>query len=159
MGYLDQFERRRIAVILLIIGVVVGVLALADVGPAFDDPPTPSEQAQESVESFFAAAREGDFKDVCELLTRRARAYVQIAGAQLNSQLQGDRKFRGCAAVLKAQSGKSFRGTEAEVIRMRISGYRAVAETRLRAPGKDVEERAIDLELENGRWLIADFAG
>jgi hypothetical protein len=155
VGYLDQFERRRIAGILLIVVVIVGLLAITDTGPVFDDPPTPAEAAQDSVESFFAAAREGDFARVCELLTRRARAYVQIAGAQLG----GERKVRRCPAVLEAQSGETFRGTEAEIIRMRVSGYRAVAETKLRSPGRDREERDIDLELEDGRWLIADFAG
>ena len=156
MGYLDQFERRRIAGILLIAALLVGVLAAADVGPLFDDPPTPAEQAQESVETFFTAAREGDFERVCDLLTRRARAYVQIAGAQLG----GEQRVRKCPAVLELQSGETFRGTEAEIIRMRLSGYRAVAETKLRTPGEQgAQERDIDLELEDGRWLIADFAG
>jgi hypothetical protein len=157
VGYLDQYARRRIAAILLVAGVAVGALALADTGPLFDDPPTPQEQAQESVESFFAAAREGDFKRVCKLLTRRARAYVQILGTQLG----GARKLRGCAEVLDTQFAEAFRGVEAEIIRMRVSGYRAVAETKLRSPGKKgAEERPVQLQLEDREWLIDfDFAG
>jgi hypothetical protein len=155
VGYLDEFARRLIAAILLIALVVVTVLAVADAPPFFEDPPTAAERAQDSVESFFAAGREGDFERACELLTPQASAYVRVIGAQLG----GQRKVRNCPAVLESQSGRTFRGTEVEIIRMRVSGYRAVAETELRSPGKRPEERAVSLELQEGDWLIADFAG
>ena len=155
MGYLDEIARRRIAAVLLIAVTVAAVMAIADIGP-FSDPPTAEESVQESVEEFFGAAREGDFKSVCDRLARKAHALVLYTGARLG----GGKKLDRCHEVLEAQAGEGLRRAAAEVHRVRVSGYSAVAEVRLRSPRtKGVEERSIELQLEDGEWLIADFAG
>ena len=74
---MSDVVRRRIAALLLIAGIAVAVLAIADVGP-FDDPPTEEERVQETVEDFFGAAANGDSKTFCGLLTER-RAHRRCA--------------------------------------------------------------------------------
>ena len=68
---MDEVTRRRIAAVLLVIVVIVAALAIADLGP-FSDPPTEEERAQETVEDFFGAAADGDFKEFCDLLSETA---------------------------------------------------------------------------------------
>ena len=66
--------RRRIAAGLLIVGVIVAVLAIEDVGP-FSDPATEEERVQTTVEQFFGAASDGDSKSsaACSPATRARR--------------------------------------------------------------------------------------
>ena len=73
--------RRRIAITLLLIGVVVAVLAIEDLGP-FDDPPTQADRARAAAEEFFAAAADGDSERFCEMLTADAREALRVSTAQ-----------------------------------------------------------------------------
>ena len=61
---------------------MVAVLAITDTWP-FDDAPTEEELAQEAVESFYAAAADGDFATYCSLLTPGARDRVRVNAARL----------------------------------------------------------------------------
>jgi hypothetical protein len=58
--------RRWIAFVLLLAGIAVAAVAIADVGP-FEDPVTEEERAQQAVQDFFAAAARGDGKAFCAL--------------------------------------------------------------------------------------------
>jgi len=71
VGNLSELARRRIAAAILIGGIAIGALAIADVGP-FSDPPTEEERAQSAVEHFFAAAQDHDFKSACTQLRARS---------------------------------------------------------------------------------------
>lgn len=153
MGYLDEHTRRRVAAVLLVIGVVVAALAIADLGP-FSDPPTQEELAQETVEEFFAAAREGDFETFCGLLTGTARQGIEVrAGA-----IAAEEGLKGCAEILKALVGKQFEGSELTITLSSVSGNRARVETELKMKGEaGRQQRSVLLEQDrDGDWLISD---
>lgn len=152
MGYLDPYTRRRVAAVLLVVGVIVAGLAIADVGP-FSDPPTEEERAADAVEEFFTSAAEGDFKTFCGLLTEPARAAIkQRAGA-----LAAEQGLEGCPEILRAFAGKEFQGSELKVVSSSVSGDRARVETELRLSGRGgSEQRSILLQLYKGEWLIYD---
>ena len=152
MGYLDEYTRRRVAAVLLAIGLVIAVLAIADLGP-FDNPPTQEELAQETVEDFFAAAAEGDFKTFCGLLTRTAREAIEVrAGA-----IAAEEGLKGCAEILDTLVGKQLEGSELEITLANVSGNRARVETELKVKGEaGREQRSVLLELDDGEWLIYD---
>jgi hypothetical protein len=76
MGYLSDVARRRIAAVILVAGIALAALAIADLGP-FSDPQTEAERAQSSVERFFDAAHHKDFKSVCRQLTLDERRTVE----------------------------------------------------------------------------------
>jgi Domain of unknown function (DUF4878) len=152
MGYLDPYTRRRVAAVLLIVGVLVAGLAIADVGP-FSDPPTEEEQAANAVEEFFGSAADGDFKTFCGLLTPPARALI----AQRAGQLAQEEGLEGCADILHALAGKELKDNELEITESSVSGDRARVETELKLPGKKgTEQRSVLLQLYKGKWLIYD---
>jgi hypothetical protein len=152
LGYLDPYTRRRVAAILLIVGVVVAGIAIADVGP-FSDPPTEEEQAADTVEEFFASAADGDFKTFCGLLTPPARNLI----AQRAGQLAQEEGLEGCAEILRALAGKELAENELQITESSVSGDRARVETELRVPGKKgVEQRSVLLQLYKDEWLIYD---
>ena len=152
MGYLDPHTRRRIAASLLVIGAVVAVLAIADLGP-FADPPTQEERAQETVEEFFAAGAEGDFETFCRLLTRAARESIEVrAGA-----LAAEQDLEGCTEILTALVGEQLEGSELTVVLTSVSGDRARVETELKVKGEaGREQRSVLLQLADGEWRIYD---
>jgi hypothetical protein len=152
VGYLDPYTRRRVAAVLLILGVVVAALALADVGP-FSDPPTEEERAADAVEEFYGAAREGDFGAFCKKLTKPARAAIeQRAGA-----IAAEEGLEGCAEILGALAGKELESNELTIIESSVSGDRARVETELKLAGqKRREQRSVLLQLDKGEWLIYD---
>jgi hypothetical protein len=152
LGYLDEHTRRRVAAVLLVLGAVVAVLAIADLGP-FSDPPTEEERAQEAVERFFAAGAEGDFEAFCGLLTRPAREAIEIrAGA-----LAAEEGLEGCIEILDALVGRQLEGSELEITLSNVSGDRARVETELRLAGRGGrEQRSVLLQLTDGEWLIYD---
>lgn len=152
MGYLNPHTRRRIAASLLVIGVVVAVLAIADLGP-FADPPTQEERAQETVEEFFAAGAEGDFETFCGLLTRPARESIEVrAGA-----LAAEQDLEGCTEILTALVGEQLEGSELTVVLTSVSGDRARVETELKVKGEaGREQRSVLLQLADGEWRIYD---
>lgn len=154
MGYLSDVARRRIAAALLVAGVVLAALAIADVGP-FSNPPTEADRAQAAVERFFDAAHDKDFAGVCGQLTKQKRRDVEQRGGSLASQ-QG---LKGCDEILRALLGGQLTGTRiARVNDVRVSGNRAVVDAELRTPTtKHAQPTTFDLFLIGDRWKIADF--
>ena len=147
---MDPVVRRRIAALLLVAGIAVGVLAIADVGP-FEDPITEEERAREAVEEFFAAAAEGDGKTWCGLLTKDARKTLQINLAQ---RLQTDETF-GCVELLTALKS-AYKGSAIEVRSVSVSGNQARAEGRFKLEGTGAEPRTVLLLREKDEWHISD---
>lgn len=152
LGYLDEYTRRRVAAVLLVIGTVIAVLAIADLGP-FSNPPTQEELAQETVEEFFGAASEGDFETFCGLLTKPARQAIEVrAGA-----LAAEQGLEGCAEILGELAGKQLEGGELTITLSNVNGDRARVETELKLKGQaGREQRSVLLQLTDGEWLIYD---
>ncbi|MGI9020252.1 MAG: hypothetical protein ACR2G3_06035 [Solirubrobacterales bacterium] len=153
MGYLDEYTRRRVAAVLLVVGIVVAVLAIANVGP-FSDPPTQEELAQETVEEFFAAARAGDFKTFCDLLTKAARQGIEVRAGAIAAQ----EDLEGCAEILGTLVGKQLEGSELRITLSNVSGNRARVETELKLEGEPGrQQRSVLLEQSpDGDWKISD---
>jgi hypothetical protein len=152
VGFLDPYTRRRVAAVLLVIGVVVAGLAIADLGP-FSNPPTEEERAEDTVERFFAAASEGDFDTFCGLLTKQARKQVEVSGGAIAAE-QG---LKGCAEILEGLAGKQFKDSRLRIISSNVSGDQARVETKLKLQGESGEQRSVLLQLSTGEWLVADF--
>lgn len=153
LGYLDEYTRRRVAAVLLAITTVVAVLAIADIGP-FSDPPTQEELAQDTVEEFFAAGADGDFKTFCGLLTKSARSAVEVrAGA-----IAAEQGLEGCVEIFDALVGDQLKGSRLRVTLSSVSGDRARVETEIQVKGGGGrQQRSVLLELaENGEWRIYD---
>ena len=142
--------RRRIAAGLLIAGIIVAALAIADVGP-FEDPVTEQERAEQAVEEFFAAAAAGDGKKFCDLLTEQARQTLEINAAQ---RLQTDEKPK-CEQVLELLKA-AFAGSEIDVRYVNVSGTRARVEARYKLEGHGPQPRTVLLMQEDGEWRISD---
>ena len=81
MGYLSEVARRRIAAVILIVGIVLAVLAITDTA-FFEDPPTESEKVETVVLDFFDAAAASDFESACDLLTKGAQDVMRRAAAR-----------------------------------------------------------------------------
>ncbi len=155
MGYLSDVARRRIAALLLLAAIVVGALAIANVGP-FSDPPTQEERAQATVERFFAAARSKDFKAVCDQLTNQEQRTVEQRAGAIAAQ-QG---LKGCADILEALLGDQLASSRIEKFdQVSVSGNQARIEAELRTPGsKHARPTTFQLFLVRGEWRIADFS-
>jgi ketosteroid isomerase-like protein len=154
MGSLSERARRRIAAVILVAGIAVAALAIADVGP-FSDPPTEAERAQDAVERFFAAARDRDFEAVCGQLTGEERRVVEQRAGSLAAQ-EG---LKGCNEILKKLLGDQLGATRiTKIFDVRVSGNQAIVEANLRTPGADGPRSAtFHLFLIRGEWRIADF--
>jgi ketosteroid isomerase-like protein len=152
MGYLDEYTRRRVAAVLLVIGLVIVALAIADLGP-FDDPPTEAERVEQTVEDFFGAAREGDFQGFCGLLTKDARVLVEQRAAAIAEESG----VSGCAEVLELLAGEQLADNQLEIEEVSISGYSARVETELKLTGeKGRSQRTLLLQRQDDRWRITD---
>jgi hypothetical protein len=153
MGYLSEKTRRRIAAALLAVGAAIAALAIADVGP-FSDPPTEEELAEDTVEEFFAAAGEGDFDTVCDLLTKAARQGIEVRfGA-----IAAEEKLSDCAQILDEVIGKQLEGSELGIASSNVSGEAARVEAELKIKGEPGrEQRSVLLELVGSDWLISRF--
>lgn len=154
MGYLSDVARRRIAAVILIAAIVIGVLAITDTG-FFEDPPTESEQVAATVREFFASAKDGDFERSCELLTETAQDVMRRATARA---LETDARLP-CDQILEGTVGDSFAEVTVRVRSVNISGNRARAEASLKTEGELAQFRTILLEEdeEGSGWLISDF--
>lgn len=153
MGYLDEYTRRRVAAVLLVVGTVIAVLAIADIGP-FSDPPTEAERAEETVVEFFAAAEAGDFDRFCDLLTKAAQQTIEVrAGA-----IAAEEDLKGCAEILGVLVGKQFSDSELVITLSNVSGNRARVETELKLKGEPGRQQRTVLleESPEGDWLISD---
>jgi predicted lipid-binding transport protein (Tim44 family) len=151
----SEVRRNRIAAVVIVIGAVIGVMALTDAAPLFDDI-TEEERATEAVERFFEAYGDRDFATVCELFNTEVRDTIVLAGATETKE----GKPRSCAEILEARfgaTGEEDPELNVRVESVRISGPRAVAEVVARssdAPGG----RPLTVELERAEdgWLIAN---
>ncbi len=142
--------RRRIATGLLVLGIAIGALAIADLGP-FEDPPTEEERVAGVVDRFFGAASDGDSATFCGLLTTDAREALQVETAQ---RLHSD-EVPKCERILDAL-GAVFAGSEVSVHYVSVSGNRARVEARYRLRGSGAEPRTVLLLEEGGEWRISD---
>jgi hypothetical protein len=152
VGYLSDIVRRRIAAGLLVVGVALAVLAITDTGP-FDDPPTEEERAQAAVESFYAAAAEGDFATYCALLTPGARDRVRVNAARLLEEA-GQLK---CEEIL-AVAEEEFAGLSVRIRDVSVSGAQARVEADVKLPDTPgVASRTMLLEKDSaGAWRVSD---
>jgi Domain of unknown function (DUF4878) len=149
VGAMSEYARRRIAALLLMVGVVVAGLAMTDLGP-FEDPATPEEQMSGAAEDFYGAAAEGDFKGFWALLTEQARAQLGANAAQLLGEEQP------CAKALDAGLGEVLLGATIEVRDVSISGPQARVEARLKPPDGEAQLRTVLLRETEGEWLVSD---
>ena len=149
---LTDIARRRIAAGLLIAGIAVAVLAIGDAGP-FEDPPTPEDRVQETVEDFYAAAAAGDFETYCTLLTPGARDRVRANAARLLEEAGR----LSCGEILSVAK-ESFAGVSAKIREVSVSGIRARVEANVKTPGTPgVESRTMFLDQEqSGDWRVSD---
>jgi Domain of unknown function (DUF4878) len=153
VGLMDEVVRRRIAAVLLVAGIILGVLAIADLGP-FDDPPTEEERAQETVEDFFAAAGEGDFKQFCSMLSDTAVTRIEQESAAIARQ----QDLKGCRELVGARVGDNFDGVSVIVKQVSVSGPRARVEANLKSSGEPGHDPlTVDLEQVDGDWLVNEF--
>jgi hypothetical protein len=143
--------RRRVASLLLLAGIAVAALAIADVGP-FEDPVTEEERAQQAVEDFFAAAARGDGKAFCTLLTTAARHALEIQTAQ---RLETDEPPR-CEDLSKLLEA-AYEESSIDVRYVNVSGNRARVETRYRLADHGAVPRTVLLEQDQaGEWHVSD---
>ena len=151
-GYLTEVTRRRIAAILLVIGIVIAVLALEDVW-IFEDPPTEEDRVRATVEELYGAAMDGDFDRYCALLTKGARERVQTNAARLIEEA-GRLSCEDIISVAKA----SFEGLRIRIVEVSVSGIQARVEVNLKRAGNpDVESRTLYLErLDSDEWHVSD---
>lgn len=154
MGNLSESARRRIAAVILIAGIAIAALAIADVGP-FSDPATEEERAQSAVETFFAAAHDHDFKAACTQLTSEEQHTIEQRAASVATQ-QG---LKGCDQILEAFLGDQLAGTRiTKVIDVRVSGNQAVMDANIRTPGsKGTKSATFHMFLIKDEWKINDF--
>jgi hypothetical protein len=155
MGQLSDAARRRIAAVILVVGIAVAALAIFDVAPLFDDPPTEAERAQDAVEEFFAAAQDGDFKVVCDQLTTQQQQVIEQRAASVAAR----EELKGCDEILREILGKQLGETRiAKIVAVRVSGNQAVVEANLRSPeAKGTQAATFSLFLVRGEWKIDDL--
>jgi hypothetical protein len=154
MGYLSDVARRRIAAVLLLAGVVLAALAIADIGP-FSDPETEEQRAQAAVEQFFNAARDEDFETVCAQLTPQSKTILAQSAGSAASQ-QG---LTGCVDLMRKLVGDRLSQTRiTKIDRVSVSGNHAVVDANIRtSESKRAQPLSLDLFLSKGDWRI-DFS-
>jgi hypothetical protein len=155
MGQLSDVARRRIAAVILVVGIAVAALAIFDVGPLFSDPPTQEERAEDAVEEFFAAAQDGDFKSVCDQLTTQQQQEIEQRAASIAAR-EG---LKGCDEILGEILGEQLAATRiTKIVDVRVSGNQAVVEANLRSPAATGTRAAtFNLFLVRGEWKIDDL--
>lgn len=154
MGNLSEAARRRIAAVILLAGIVVVALAIADVGP-FSNPPSQAQRAEDAVEGFFAAAQQRDFKTACDQLTEQEQQTIE----QRAGSIAAREGLKGCDEILKAFLGDQLAATKiTKVSDVRVSGNQAVVDASLSSPGeKGSQSTTFHLFLIRDKWKIADF--
>ncbi len=154
MGFFSEVARRRIAAVILVVGIVLVVLAITDTA-FFEDPPTESEKVEAVVLDFFDSAADGDFEAACDSLTKTAQDVMRRAAA---SALETEERLR-CPEIMESVIKDSFAEVTVRVRSVSISGNRARSEASLKTEGELATFRTILLEEdeEDGGWLISDF--
>jgi hypothetical protein len=131
--------RRRLITLLAAIAAIVVVLILVIGGEE-----SPDEAARTSAEEFVSAITEGDYETACGMLTESLRA-----------QLGGD----GCPDQLTATVGEAGGEPQIEILDVRVSGPKAVAETRVRSPQAPATDSSFDMQLEDETWQVSRLGG
>ena len=147
---MSEVARRRIAALLLIAGIAVAALAIADAGP-FEDPPTEEERVEEVVREFFDAAAAVDGERYCALLTRDAR---RALGVNIAQQVRLDEPPSCADGIVLLQ--KFFGGLKAEINHVSVSGPEARVEIQLKVKGAGAGPRTVLLTEKDGEWLVSD---
>ena len=148
-----ELLKRRIAAVVILIGVAIAIMALTDAAPFFDDT-TEEERVADSIESFFDAFADRNYAEVCALFSPDVAGAIEQAGA---TETKGEEP-QGCAEILEtrfaAADAAEFK-LAVKIERVRVSGQRAVAEVTIKS-----EERPKgtpeSIELERGAegWRI-----
>jgi predicted lipid-binding transport protein (Tim44 family) len=150
----SEVRRDRIAAIAMVVGAVIGIMALVDAPPLFDDV-SDEERAAEAVERFFDAYGDRDFATVCDLFNAEVRDAIELTGA---TETEKGRP-RGCAEILEARFGAASgedRELTIQIESVRVSGPRAVAEVLARTPeSPGVRPLTVELQRAGDGWLIA----
>lgn len=148
---MSEFARRRIAALLLATALLLGALAVLDVGPFDDGPPGAEDQVAAKVQDLYRSASAGEFGRFCALLTPRARTSVRQNAAALTGQDEIE-----CEPALEATLGNLLEGTRVGIEESSVSGPRARVVVALRSPGEQSEPRTVYLEEIDGEWLVSD---
>lgn len=154
MGNLSEAARRRIAALILLAGIAVAALAIADAGP-FSNPPSQAQRAQDAVEGFFVAAEHRDFKTACDQLTEEEQRTIE----QRAGSIAAREGLKGCDEILKAFLGDQLAGTKiTKIADVRVSGNQAVVDASLSSPGdRGTRSTTFHLFLVRDEWKISDF--
>ena len=131
---LDAPRRRLITLLLALAAVVVAAILVLGGG---ED--SPEEAAQASAEEFVDVLADGDYESACGRLSE-----------SLATQLGGEE----CPDRLGATVGQAGEDLEIEVVDVRVSGPKAVAETRVQTSGGPTSESSFDMELEDYTWRV-----
>jgi hypothetical protein len=151
VGYLSDIARRRIAAVLLVVGIAVAILALTDQS-VFEDPPTEEQEVAMAVEEFYGAAADGDFQSYCEKLTEGARRTIESRA----KELAGSEEDLECPDIAAA-AAERFVGLRTKIKFVNVSGSRARVQVAVKPAEGASELRTVMLESpEAGVWLIAD---
>lgn len=128
--------RRRLILLLVAVAAVAVVLILVLGGG--DE--SPDEAARTGAEEFVSVLADGDYESACGMLTDA-----------LAEQLGGDQ----CPDRLAATVGRAGEDLEIEVLNVRVSGPKAVADTRVRSAGAPATESSFDMELAGDTWEVS----
>jgi hypothetical protein len=134
---LDAPRLRLIALLLGLAAIVVVAILLIGGGEE-----SPEESARASAEDFVGSLTAGDYDAACGMLSDTLRD--QIGG-------------EGCADELSATVGQAGSGLEIEVVNVRVSGPKAVAETRVRSAQAPATESSFEMQLEEETWRVSSL--
>jgi hypothetical protein len=132
---LDAPRIRLIALVLAIAAIVVVLILILGGGEE-----SPDEAARTSAEEFVSVLTDGDYESACGMLTD-----------SLAEQLGGDQ----CQDRLAETVGQAGEDLEIEVLDVRVSGPKAVAETRVRSATAPATESSFDMELDGETWEVS----
>lgn len=133
---LDPARRRLIALTVGIAAVAVALFVLLGGGESDLD------QARGASEEFASAIESGDFETACGLLTPELR---ESAGGE------------ECPDQLAATVGTAAEEVDVEILSVRVSGPKAVADTRVNRSDGESSESSLELQLSDERWQISAF--
>ena len=136
---LDAPRLRLIALVVAVVAIAIVVVILVGGGGE-----SAEEAAEGAAREFVGAVEEGDFETACGLLTD-----------ELREGIGGDQ----CPDQLGATVGQAGEGLEIEVLDVRVSGPKAVAETRVRSSGAPPSESSFDMELKEESWRVSALGG
>ena len=143
--------RRRLAALLLVIGIAVAVLAIKDVGP-FSDPPTQEEKVP-------AWSRTSSTRPPRAIRRRSASCSPRTRATTLEVEhgaAAGVRRAARRAPQILDVLAPAFEDSKIDVRFVSISGTRARVEARYKLADSPAQPRTILLELQEGEWHVSD---